>query len=116
MTLLRQCRYLLLLVTLLSAVGLGDQVFGRFQVHHHDATAAMEHHQHDGADSDHQPDRHDQEDAEHMAEHAAFAAIVPSLFVPATIELRLLALVNVATARAVEPRAAGIDHPPQLFT
>ena len=50
-----------------------------------------------------------------MAEHAAFAAIVPSLDVPVAIELQLLAVVNVVPARGFEPLAVGIDHPPQLL-
>lgn len=115
MTFLRRCPSILLVVVLLFAVGHAHQAFGRFLVHHHDAAAAQAHHPHDGTDPDHLPDQHDQQDAEHMAEHAAFAAIVPSLDVPMAIELHLLAAVNVAPARGFEPLAVGIDHPPQLL-
>ncbi|MEO5722095.1 MAG: hypothetical protein ABIR71_11575 [Chthoniobacterales bacterium] len=111
---LRRCRQFLLLVALLFAVGHSHQMFGRFLLHHHDVAAAAAHHSHQDTDADHRPDRHDQEDAEHTAEHAAFAAIMPALFLPARTESHLLARIEVASVRVSEPRAAGIDHPPQL--
>ena len=50
-----------------------------------------------------------------MAEHATFAAIMPSLFLPIAVEFRLLAAVDVVSVPGFEPRAIGIDHPPQLI-
>ena len=111
---LRQRPVFLFLVVLLFAIGHSHQVLGRFQSHNHDMEVVA--HEHQDSDSDeHRHDGDEHKDAEHMAEHATFAAVVPALFVPATIELRLLAPVNVAPLRAVEPRASGIDHPPQLI-
>lgn len=115
MTLLRNCRSILLAVALLFAVGHAHQAFGRLFVHHHDAVAAKAHHSHAGTDPGHLPDQHDQQDAEHMAEHAAFAAIAPGFEAPVAILWQLLAVVNVVPARGFEPLAAGIDHPPQLL-
>ena len=115
MTLLRHSRSILLVVALLFAVGHTHQAFGRFLVHHHDAVAAKAHHSHDGTEPGHPPDQHDQQDAEHMAEHAAFAAIVPGFEAPVAINWQLLAVVNVVPARGFEPLAVGIDHPPQLL-
>ena len=109
---LRNCRLFLLLVSLLFAVGHSHQVFGQFQAHHHDIEVVADH-QHQDSD-DHRHDGDEEKDAEHMAEHAAFAAIVPALFIPARMKLHPLAPVNLVAARTLEPRPAGIDHPPQL--
>ncbi len=111
----RQSRQFLLLVALLFTVGHSHQMFGRFQLHHHDAAAAAAHHSHQTTGADHRPDGHDQQDAEHTAEHAAFAAIVPTLLMPAAVDLQLLAWLDLGAVRRCEPRAVGIDHPPQLL-
>ncbi len=112
---LRPSRPFLLLVALLFALGHSHQMFGRVQLHHHDAVAAKAHHPHADTDPGHPPDQHDQQDAEHMAEHAAFAAIAPGFEAPVAIDWQLLAVVSVVSARGFEPLAVGIDHPPQLL-
>ncbi len=114
MTRLRKHRVFLFLVALLFALGHSDQMFGQFHAHHHGVDAAVTVHDHHGWD--HHGDAGDeQKEADHMAEHKAFAAVVPAFVIPVTLELQLLSGVIVDPARSPEPRAAGIDHPPQLI-
>ncbi len=115
MRLLRQRRLFLFCIALSFTVGHAHLTLGQFQVHHHDPNLAAAHHEHDDADAGHAPDRHDQEDAEHMAEHATFAAVIPGLFLAGPVDLRLLASIDATRVKGFEPRAAGIDHPPQLL-
>ena len=113
MTCLRKRRVLLFLVVGLFVLGHSDQMFGKFHSHHHGAPAAATEHDHHGWD--HHGDPGDQQkEADHMADHEAFAAVVPMLVVHVVLELHVLSGVIIDPARSPEPRAAGIDHPPQL--
>ena len=112
MSSLRTHRLLLLFVALLFAVGHAHQVFGRYELHHHDAEMA-EHHDHDADE----PDQHDgdgKKDADHMLEHDAVVGLVPAAIIPMIVALHSVALVDLSAEAMPDAPVAGIDSPPQL--
>ena len=111
---LRKRRVFLFLVVVFFAIGHTHQVFGRLHAHHHGAEA-VEHYHHDDADHHHPSDEDQQKDADHMAEHTAVVAVVPSVIMPQLGELHLIGSVDSAVTKTAEPRPVAIDHPPQLI-
>lgn len=112
MAFIRTHRLLMLLVALLFAAGHAHQVFGRFELHHHDLGIAA--HNHDGDEQDHH-DRDGQKDAEHMLADHAVIAVVPALIVSPIVAMHAVALVDMSAEAMPEAPVAGIDHPPQLI-
>ena len=113
---LRHNRLLLILTALLFAAGYGEQVFGRFEAHHHhgaevhsDATVeSHEGEQHHGEDGD------GQRDADHRLDHLAAIGTLPPVVFSLIVNVEVVALVEWRAVNRTEAPVLGIDYPPQL--